>query len=59
VLQELAAGTGASAWVVGSMFFFLAAWVAVVIWLVRQRPETLDALARLPLETDGEPPRRT
>ena len=55
MLQELAAQTGASGWVIGSMLFFLAAWVVVVIWLVRKRPEELEAQARLPLEGEGEP----
>jgi hypothetical protein len=53
MLQELAAGTRASAWAIGSMLFFLAAWLAVVVWLVRQRPADLEAQSRLPLE--GEP----
>ncbi len=52
MLQELAARTGAAAWAIGSMFFFLAAWVAVVIWVIRKRPEDLEAQARLPLEGD-------
>jgi hypothetical protein len=55
VLQELAAQTGAAGWVIGSMLFFLAAWVAVVVWLVGKQPEELEAQARLPLEGDGEP----
>ena len=55
MLQELAAKTGAAAWAIGSMVFFLAAWVAVVIWLFRKKPEELEALSRLPLESDGEP----
>jgi len=52
VLQELAAQTGAAAWAIGSMLFFLAAWVAVVVWVVRSRPEDMDARARLPLDED-------
>jgi len=54
VLQELAAQTGAAAWAIGSMLFFLAAWVGVVIWLVRKRPEEIEALSRLPLDGEGE-----
>jgi hypothetical protein len=50
VLQELAARTGAAAWAIGSMLFFLAAWVAVVVWLAGKRPEELEAQARLPLD---------
>jgi hypothetical protein len=54
MLQELAAQTGASGWVIGSMIFFVAAW-AVIAWRVlRARPEDLDARARLPLEGDAE-----
>ena len=50
MLQELAAQTGASRWVIGSMLFFVAAW-AVIAWRVyRARPEDLDARARLVLE---------
>jgi cbb3-type cytochrome oxidase subunit 3 len=52
VLQELTAQTGAAAWVIGSMLFFLAAWVAVVVWVVRSRREDMDARARLPLDGD-------
>ena len=54
MLQELVARTGASSWAIGSMLFFLAVWVAVVVWLFRQRPEELDAQARLPLEDGAE-----
>jgi hypothetical protein len=53
VLQELVARTGAGAWAIGSMLFFLAAWVAVVVWVMRSRPEHMDACARLPLEGEG------
>ena len=54
MLQELAALSGGAAWAIGSMLFFLAAWVAVVVWVVRRRPEEMDAHARLPLEEDGD-----
>jgi hypothetical protein len=52
VLQELTAQTGASAWAIGSMLFFLAAWVAVVVWVVRSSREDMDACARLPFDGD-------
>jgi hypothetical protein len=61
VLQDMAAQTGASGWVIGSMIFFVAAW-AVIAWRVyRARPEDLDARARLVLEGEaddwqGDPP---
>jgi hypothetical protein len=54
VLQDLAAQTGATGWAIGSMLFFLAAWLAVVVWVVWKRPEEMAAQARLPLEGDGE-----
>jgi hypothetical protein len=59
VLQELAAQSGATAWAVGSMLFFLAAWVAVAVRVARSRREDMDARARLPLEGDGEAGSRT
>jgi hypothetical protein len=52
VLQELAAQTGASAWAIGSMLFFLAAWLGIALWVVRSRPEDMAARARLPLDGD-------
>jgi hypothetical protein len=55
VLQELAARTGASAWAIGSMFFFLVMWLGVAVWVLRSRPEEMQARARLPLDdADGE-----
>ncbi len=50
MLQELAAQTGAAAWAIGSMLFFLAVFVAVVVWVVLKRPEEMEARARMPLE---------
>jgi hypothetical protein len=52
MLQELAAATGASAWVIGSMFFFLLVWTVLAVRVVRSRREDMDARARLPLEDD-------
>lgn len=52
MLQELAAQSGSAAWAIGSMLFFLAAWVAVIVWVVRRRPEEMKDRARLPF--DGE-----
>jgi hypothetical protein len=52
VLQELAARTGAATWAIGSMLFFLAAWVAVAVRVIRSRREDMDALARMPLDED-------
>ncbi len=53
MLQELAAQTGTAAWAISSMLFFLAAWIGVVVWVVRARREDMDARARLPLDGDG------
>ena len=55
MLQELAARTGATAWAVASMLFFLAVWVFVAVRTLRARREDLDAMARLPLEGDEAP----
>lgn len=53
MLQELTARTGATAWAIASMLFFLAVWVYVTVRVFRARTEELDAHARLPLEGDG------
>ena len=53
MLQELAARTGATAWAVASMLFFLAVWVLVAVRTFRARPEDLDAQARLPFDEDA------
>ena len=54
MLQELAARTGAAAWVVASMLFFIACWVVIAVWVVRARREDLEAHARLPLDGEDE-----
>ncbi|MBK6404725.1 MAG: hypothetical protein IPF66_06645 [Holophagales bacterium] len=54
MLQELAARTGATTWAIASMLFFLSVWIFVAVRVFRSRPEEMDALARLPLEGDGE-----
>ena len=53
MLQELAAATGASGWAIASMIFFAAVWAAIAWWVVRARPEDLEARARLVLEGEG------
>jgi hypothetical protein len=53
MFEELATQTGAGAWVVGSMLFFVTVWIVVAIRVVRARREDMDACARLPLE-DGK-----
>ncbi len=54
MLQELAADSGAAYWAIGSMLFFLAVWLAIVVWTMRRRREDMDARARLPLDEHGE-----
>jgi hypothetical protein len=54
MLQELAANTGATAWAIASMFFFLAVWLAIVVWVFRARAEDFEARARLALEGDDD-----
>ena len=52
MLQELAARTGASTWVIASMLFFMAVWAAVAVSVYRARPEEMEARARLVLDDD-------
>ena len=54
MLQELAAQTGASGWVIASMIFFVVAWAAIAWRVFRTRPEEFEARARLALEGDAE-----
>lgn len=53
MLQELAARSGTAAWAIGSMLFFLAVFVAIVVWVALKRPEEMEKHARLPLEADS------
>jgi hypothetical protein len=55
VLQELAAQTGATAFAIASMLFFLVVWVAITLRVFTTRREDLDARARLALEGDDAP----
>jgi len=50
MLQELTATTGAAAWAIASMLFFLAAWLGVMVWVLRARPEAMDRMARMALD---------
>ena len=54
MLQELAAQTGASGWVIGSMMFFVVAWAAIAWRVCRARPGDMEARARLALEGDDD-----
>lgn len=51
MLQELAARTGATVWVVASMLFFIGAWIWIAIGVCRAGSEEMDACARLVLES--------
>jgi hypothetical protein len=51
MLQELAGRTGAAAWVVASMLFFIGAWVWIAIGVLRAKSEDMEARARLVLES--------
>ena len=53
MLQELAARTGASAWVIGSMLLFLGVWLVIAVRVLVARSDDMDARARLALEGDG------
>jgi len=54
VLQELAARTGASAWVIGSMLFFLAVWLVIAVRVLTARADEMEARAHLALEGDED-----
>ena len=56
MLQELATRTGASAWAVASMLFFIAVWIGIAVWVFRARPDDMSARARMAL--DGDEPAR-
>jgi uncharacterized membrane protein len=56
MLQELADRTGATAWAIASMLFFLGTWLGIAVWVWRARSEDLEARARLVLEDDGDGP---
>jgi hypothetical protein len=52
MLQELAARTGASAWAVASMLFFIGVWMWIAVGVFRARPEDMTARARMALDGD-------
>jgi hypothetical protein len=56
MLQELAAQTGATAWAIASLLFFLGMWLVITVQVFRTPDETLEARARLALEGDGGSP---
>ena len=55
MLQELAAQTGATAWAIASMLFFLGLWLAIALATWRARPEAMSERARLPLDGEADP----
>jgi len=58
MLQELAAGTGASGWAIGSLIFFLIAWLAIAVRVVRARRDEMESRARLALDDEAPAPGR-
>lgn len=53
MLQELAATTGAASWAIASMLFFLAAWLGVMVWVLRARREEMDRMSRMALDAEA------
>ena len=54
MLQELAAQSGATAWAIAAMLFFLGVWLVITVQLFRTRSEDMEARARLVLEGDDD-----
>ncbi len=52
-MQELAAQSDMAAWAIGSMLFFLAVFLAIVVWVVRKHPDEMARNARMPLDQDS------
>ncbi|MFA6109823.1 MAG: hypothetical protein WDA75_13740 [Candidatus Latescibacterota bacterium] len=55
MLQELAARTGAQAWAIASMLFFLLAFLTVAALAWHTEPTWAERCARLPLTSDDPP----
>jgi uncharacterized membrane protein len=55
MLQELAAGSGATAWAIGSLLFFVTVYALVMVRLFRTSREELERQARKALEEEGNP----
>lgn len=55
MLQQLAAGTEAEGWAIGSMIFFFLFFLIVLYRVVTAKREEHDAFARIPLEDDRNP----
>ena len=54
MLQELAAQTGATAWAIASMLFFLGLWLVITVQVFRAGSEEMEARARLVLDGDDD-----
>ena len=54
MLQELAAESGATAWAIGSLLFFVAVYALVMVRLFRTSREELDQQAGLVLDDGTE-----
>ena len=52
MLQQLATQTGAQAWAIASLIFFLGVFLVVMVRTFRTPPGELAARARLPLDDD-------
>lgn len=55
MLQELTAETGAQAWAIASMVFFLVAFLVIAVRVWRTEPADAEACAHLPLAGDDGP----
>ena len=53
MLQQLTQDTGAQAWAIASMFFFIGVFAWVVVRIVRTPRAEHEAHARIPLDDDG------
>jgi len=52
MLQELATRSGAEAWAIGSMLFFLTVWTVMAVRTWRSSPEQMRSLAEQPLSDE-------
>lgn len=55
MLQQLAAGTEAEGWAIGSMIFFLLFFLIVLFRVVTGKREEHEARARIPFEDELNP----
>ena len=55
MIRDLATQTDASAWVIASMFFFIAVFGVVAFRVLSSKKGAFDRQARLPLDDGTEP----